>query len=139
MDWSRHTVMKYISDEKTHTAINSILFRNLDHINNAIYQVEIAKKQIDHKEPTIVGIFILQYAKLRVLELNYNFLTKVCAVNESESLENDTDSLYLALAEKEPGDCKRTETKATWERLRSKDCNDSLTADSDGIFSPNLR
>ena len=31
---SRHTVTKYLTDEKTHAAINSKLFKKLDHLNN---------------------------------------------------------------------------------------------------------
>ena len=69
MDRSRNTVMRYLSDEKTHAAINSKLFKELDHLNNSFYEVELAKTQIEHKEPIIVGFFILQYAKLRILEL----------------------------------------------------------------------
>ena len=34
MDRSRNTVTKYLSDEKTHAAINSNLFEKLDHMNN---------------------------------------------------------------------------------------------------------
>ena len=34
MDRSRHTVTKYLSDEKTHGAINTKLFKRLDHIND---------------------------------------------------------------------------------------------------------
>ena len=69
MDRSRHTVTKYLSDEKTHAAINSKLFKKLDHLNNSLYEIELAKSEIEHKEPIIVGFFILQYAKLRMLEL----------------------------------------------------------------------
>ena len=36
MDRSRHTVMKYLSDEKTHAAINSKLFKKLDHVNSSL-------------------------------------------------------------------------------------------------------
>ena len=68
MDRSRHTVTKYLSGEKTHAAINSKLFKKLDHVNNSLYEVELDKAQIEHKEPMIVGFFILQYAKLRMLE-----------------------------------------------------------------------
>ena len=75
MDWSRHTVTKYLSDEKTHAAFNSKLFKKLDHVKNSMYEVELAKAQIEHREPIIVGFFILQYAKLRMLELYYNFFT----------------------------------------------------------------
>ena len=70
MERCRHTVTKYLTDDKTHAAINSKLFKKLDHVNNSLYEVERAKAQIEHKEPNIVGLFILQYAKLRMLELH---------------------------------------------------------------------
>ena len=65
MDRSRHTVTKHLTDEKTQAANNSKLFKKLDHVNNSLYEVEPAKAQIEHKEPIIVGFFILQHAKLR--------------------------------------------------------------------------
>ena len=99
MDWSRHTVTKNFADEKTHAAINSKLFKKLDHVNNSLYEVELTKAQNELKEPIVVGLFIHQYAKLRMLELYYNFFTRFCDLNKFEELEMDTDSLYLALAE----------------------------------------
>ena len=48
----------------------------------------------------------------------------------------DTDSLYIALAEKELEGCIRPETRAEWQRLRSIDCADSFTADAIANFSP---
>ena len=135
MDRTRHTVTKNLADEKRHAAIKSKLFKKLDHVNNSLYEVELAKAQIEHKEPIIVGCFILQYAKLRMLELYYNFCTRFCAVNKFEKLEMDTDSLYLAVAEKELEDGIRPETRAEWQRLRSN-CVDDLTADAVAIFFP---
>ena len=55
MDRSRHTVTKYLSDEETHAAINSKLFKMLDHVNNSLYEFELAKAQVEHKKPIIVG------------------------------------------------------------------------------------
>ena len=95
-----------------------------------MYEVELAKAQNEHKEPITVGIFILQYAKLRMLELCYNFFTRLCDVNKFEELEMDTDSLYLAFAERELEDCIRSEMRAEWRSLRSNDCVDSFTADA---------
>ena len=112
MGRSRHTVMKYLKGEKAHAAINSKLFKKLHHVNNSLYEVELAKARIEHKEPIIVGFLFLQYAKLRKLELYYNFYTRYCNVNKFEELEMDTDSLYLALAEKELEDCMRPEMRA---------------------------
>ena len=97
MDRSRHTVTKYLSDEKTHGAINTKFFKRLDHINGQLYEVELAKAEIEHREPIIVAFFILQCAKLRMLELYNNFFERFCDVNKFEELEMDTDSLYLAL------------------------------------------
>ena len=134
MDRTRHTVTKYLTDEKTHASILSKLFKKLDHVNNSLYEAELAKAQIEHIEPIIVGFFILQYAKLRIWELYYNFFTKFCDVNKFEELEMDRDSLYLALAEEEQEDCIRPERRAEWQRLRSNDCVDSFTADAVAIF-----
>ena len=118
LDRSRHAVTKYLTDEKTHAATNSKVFKKLDHVNNSLYEVELAKAHIEHKEPIIVGFFILQYAKLRMWELLYNFFTRFSDVNKFEELEMDTDSVYPALAaEKELEDCIRSEMRAEWQRL----------------------
>ena len=46
----------------------------------------------------------------------------------------DTDSLYLALAEKELEDCIIPDMRAQWQRLRSNDCANSFTADAVAYF-----
>ena len=46
----------------------------------------------------------------------------------------DTDSLHLALAEKELEYCIRLEMRAEWQKLRSNDCIDSFTADAVAFF-----
>ena len=63
IDRSRHAVTKYLTDEKTHSAINSKLFKRLNHITDQLYEVELVKPEIEHREPRVVGFFILQYAK----------------------------------------------------------------------------
>ena len=60
MDRIRQNVTKNLNDEKTHGAINTKLFKRLDHINDQLYEVELAKAEIEHREPIIVGSFILQ-------------------------------------------------------------------------------
>ena len=59
MDHSRHTVSQYLSDEKTHGVFNGKQFEKLDHVNISLYEVELAKALIEHKESIIVGFFIL--------------------------------------------------------------------------------
>ena len=68
MDRSRHTITKYLNDEKTHKAINEPLFKRLNPVEKDLYEDELLKSTIEHREPIIVGFFILQYAKMRMLE-----------------------------------------------------------------------
>ena len=83
----------YPTDEKTHSAIKSKMFKRLNHITDQLYEVELVKPDIERREPTIVGFFILHYAKQRMLELYYNFFKKVCVTDKYEEVEMDTDSL----------------------------------------------
>ena len=99
-------------------------------MDKSLCEVELAKAEIEHKEPIIFGFFIFQYPKLQMLELYDNFFIKFCDVNEFEELEKDTVSLRLAPAVKELEDCVRPGMKTEWEQLRSKDCKYSLTADA---------
>ena len=46
----------------------------------------------------------------------------------------DTDSLYLALSEKELFDCIREESKIEWELLTTEDCKDDFTANATTNF-----
>ena len=128
MDPSRHTVTKKVSDEKTHGAINTKLFKRLVQINDQLYEAEEAKAEIENRETVIVGFLILQYANFRMLEPYYNFFERFCDDNNFEEVEMDTDSLYLALSEKEFYDCIREESKVEWELTRTQDCKDDFTA-----------
>ena len=76
------------------------------------------------------------YAKLRMLELYYNFFDRFCDVDNFEELEMDTDSIYLALAHENLYNCFRPARKPDWEALRQQDCNDSFQADAIQNFLP---
>ena len=95
MDRSRHTVTKFLNDEKTNSAINNKHFKRLIFITDQLYEVELVKSEIEHREPIIVGFFVMQYVKLRMLELYYKFLKKFCDTEKYEKLETDTISRTL--------------------------------------------
>ena len=97
---SRHTVTNYFIDEKTHAALDSKRFKQLDHVNHSLCELELAKAKIEYKKPIIVGTFILQYAKLQMFELYYNFFTKFYDVNKFEEFEMDKIRCSLLLTRK---------------------------------------
>ena len=138
IDRCRQTVTKYLNDEKTHNAINNKLFKQPNFITDQMYEVELVKSEIEHREPILVGFFILQYTQLRMLELYYNFFKKFCDTQKYEELEMDTDSLFLALSEKNLDDIFLPEKRNEWEAIRSRDGTDSFTANATGIFFPRI-
>ena len=60
MEHSRHTVTKYLNDEKTQSVINNKHFKRHNFITDQLNEVELVKSEIEHREPSIVGFFILQ-------------------------------------------------------------------------------
>ena len=136
MDCSRNTLTKYLTDEKTHSAVNSKTFKRLNHITDQLYEVELVKSEIEHREPIIVGCFILQYAKLRMLELYYNFFEKFCDTDKYEELEMDTDSFYLALSEENLQDVILPDKRSELDHFCSKFCINNCTANAiDNFFT----
>ena len=136
MDRSRHTVTKFLSDEKTPGAINAKMFKRLDHIIDQLLEGKLAKAEIEHRQPIFVGFFTLQYAKHRMLELYYNFFERFCDINKFKELGKDTDSLYLALSQKEFYDCIREESKDERDLMRTEGCKDDFTANATTNFFP---
>ena len=54
MNRSRHTITKYLNDEKAHKAINSKFFKKLNHLNDNLYEIESVKAVVEHKVSIIV-------------------------------------------------------------------------------------
>ena len=68
------------------------MFKRLGHINDQIHEVELAKSEIEHKAPIIVGFF-LHYAELGIWELFNNFFKRNCDINKYDEMKIDTKSL----------------------------------------------
>ena len=70
MNRSWHTVTEYLwCDGKTHAPIKSKLVNKLSQRNNAIFELDFARAEIEHEEPILVKFLILPFAKLRTMEL----------------------------------------------------------------------
>ena len=134
MDRSRYSVTKYLIDEKAHKAISSKFFKKLNHLNDNLYEIESVKADVEHKAPIIMGFFILQYAKFRMLELYYKFFHKFCDFNSFEEREMDPYSLYLALAHDSLEDCIKPDMREVRNNIRMNHCSNTFAADSSNKF-----
>ena len=82
-----------------------------------------------------MAFFILEYAKLRMLDLYHNFFENFCVTEKYEEIEMDIDSVFLALSEENLEKIILPEKGNEWEAIRSRDCTDSFTVNAtDNVF-----
>ena len=62
------------------------------------YEIEKDKKSLRMNLPIQIGYFILQYAKLRLLQFYFDFMLRFISPENFQYCEMDTDSAYMALA-----------------------------------------
>ena len=72
----RHRQVKFCDDDVAPELINSPFFRELNTIDDDMYEVQSSKKKIKLGLPLQVGFLVYQYAKLRMLQFFYYCLDK---------------------------------------------------------------
>ena len=77
--------------------LRSAWFEDLEEIGDA-YKIELRKVKLTINRPFQVGIVVYQLAKLRMLQLYYEFLDHYLDRRDFELIQMDTDSMYFALA-----------------------------------------
>lgn len=136
MDRSRHCQTQYVGEATASTLINNKHFKDYNQLDDKLFEVTNAKGKIVHKEPIVVGFFILQYAKLRMLELYYNFLDRYCSKEKFVEIEMDTDSLYMAMSVDSVDELVAADKREEWMQIRSNDCCENFEADAEYNFFP---
>ena len=63
MDRNQNTVTSYFNDEKTYSSRIIKLSKRCHHYFNQLYEFELVKPEIEHKETFIVEFYILQCDK----------------------------------------------------------------------------
>ena len=101
MDQSKFEDVKYvIGEDNARLAVNDSLFNKMDVINQeeSVYEVIFGKKHINQSMPSYLGFWILNLAKLRMLEFVYDLLFNFFQRSHLQLCQTDTDSLYFAIA-----------------------------------------
>ena len=122
---SKHCNINYMKNRhKIMNKVNSLNFKNLDKINNDLYEVETYKKKIVMDNPIQIGFFILQYAKLRMLEFYYDCLSTYLNPKSFDLCETDSDSIYMAISTENLDDSIRDECKDQYFKEIFNSCSD---------------
>ena len=96
--------------------MNKPNFRRLEELDQNLYEINTIPDQIRVKLPLVMGLFVLQRAKLIILQFIYDFL-KVYFRNEClQLLSHDTDSVYLAISANELEDLLVPDLRETYFR-----------------------
>ena len=94
----RHRDVNYCTEKAASHMINDKRFRQLDIIIDDAYEIEMRKRTVTYALHVHVGFFVLQYAKMRMLQFYYDFIDRYVERPLFQYCEMDTDSAYLALA-----------------------------------------
>ena len=94
----RHRDVSYCTEKAASLMFNDKRFRQLEIVVDDAYEVEMNKKTVKYTLPVHVGFFVLQYAKMRMLQFYYDFINRYVERPLFQYCEMDTDSAYLALA-----------------------------------------
>ena len=125
MQKERHQNIKYVfGQENLSKHVNEPQFRSVCNLDDDMYELEMAKKSISLNLPIQLGFFILQLAKLRMLEFYYEFMDKFVDRSDFHYIEMDTDSAYLALATTTLREAIKPGMLAEYEAALSKWCVD---------------
>ena len=67
----RHRDVNYCTEKAASLMVNDRRFRQLDVVVDDAYKIEMNKKTVTYTLPVHVGLFVLQYAKMRILKFYY--------------------------------------------------------------------
>ena len=116
----RHRDVKYCTEIDTSALINNKRFRQLDVVTEDAYEIEMNKSVVKYTLPLLIGFFVYQYAKLRMLQFYYDFVDRYVERPLFQYCEMDTDSAYIALAGESIDGLVKADRRAHYFRHRSQ-------------------
>ena len=111
----KHHDIVFVDESEISTEIIDNHFYDMTELPDGYYEVEKTKKKINLDLPIHIGVFILNYAKLHMLEFYYDFLDYYLSCEDFQILEMDTDSNYLGITAENVEDLIKPELKEQFE------------------------
>ena len=72
----RHRDVNHCTEKAASLKVNDRRFRQLDIVVDDAYEIEMSKRTVTYTLPVHVGVFVLQYAKMRMLQLYYDVINR---------------------------------------------------------------
>ena len=113
MNKANHTRTGYAKEKNLMNHLNNPSLKTLNHLNEGIYEIEKTKTKVVHDLPIQIGVFVFNYAKLKLLEF-WEFINNYLVNDLYQLMECDTDSLYIAFARDNIDECVKPELLKEW-------------------------
>ena len=113
MNKFKHQNTMFTTGKNLNRHISNPLFKDCEGLHEGVFEVCKAKKKIILDLPLQIGIAVYSYAKLRMIEF-WEFLNIHLMESHYQLLEMDTDSLYIAFADKDINNCVKPEMVQSW-------------------------
>jgi hypothetical protein len=98
-------------------------FRQMEILDEDLFEIQMAKKKIKMDLPIQLGFFILQLAKLRMLQFYYDFMDVYFDRSNWEMIMTDTDSAYFGFSSDIINDLVKVDKKEEFNYLLKGFCN----------------
>ena len=94
----KHRKIAFCNENNFSQCINDPFFRQCNQLNETTFEVEMSKKTITLDLPLRISCFVHQYAKLRMLEIYYDFMDTFVDRRDCQYCCMDTDAAYMGLS-----------------------------------------
>ena len=105
MNKTKQTDTVYAGGTEATRLINQRRFKACSMVCEDIFEIESFKRRHVFDLPLHLGVFTYQYAKLRMLQWQYDFMQKYLPSSTYELAEMDTDSSYFGLSKGSLEEC----------------------------------
>ncbi len=127
---NKHKNIKYIKgNQKAKLCANDRRFYSMCTLDeeNQLFEVSSFKQSINMNLPIHVGFCILQYAKLTLLRMYYDFLKEFVKEDSFSLIHTDTDSCYIQISEENLIDVIKPEKFKEFYKAVYDSCDDTIT------------
>jgi len=141
MDKFKFRDITYVQGEtEAVKVINNERFKKLSLIlpEENIFECELRRQKISVDLPIQLALTILQYSKLRILKLYYNYIDYFISRKNYQLLEMDTDALYLSISGPNMDSVIKPHRKAEYNAITYNNCNDCDIEGDDKNYMPRL-
>jgi hypothetical protein len=117
--------------------VNNPLFEKLTELSPEYYEIESFKKKYMLNLPIQTGFFILNYAKLKMLQFYYDCIDRYLPRSTFQCLEMDTDSLYMGLSNEQIDNIIKPSKRAEYMGKLKNFCTEDLSIlEKEGLWFP---